>query len=103
MGTVGYWREPLKAPSGAALTWQSPGPMGLRVWTGLLNGQPVARISRQPGNGSGCSAAIDGWMWTEQLPGSTAQHLGVKESPTRGFSSVPDAKRAIKAALAVKS
>lgn len=100
MGTVGYWREPLKASLGSALIWQSPGPMGLRVWVGLLNGQPVARISRQPGHGSGCSAAIDGWMWTEQEPGSTGERLGVRESPTRGFRSVLDAKRAIEAALA---
>jgi hypothetical protein len=96
MGTVGYRRELLRAPSGAALTWQPPGPMGLRVWAGLLNVKPMAHISRQPGNGLGCSAAIDGWMWTEQKPGSTAQRLGVKESPILGFSSVSDAKRSIK-------
>ena len=101
METVGYWREPLKAPTGAPLTWLSPGSMGLRVWAGLLNGQPVARISRQPGHGSGCSASINGWMWTEQEPDTLGERLGVKESPIRGFRSVPDAKRAIKAALAV--
>jgi hypothetical protein len=100
MVAAGYWREPIKTPSGATLKWQSPGPMGLRVWIGVLNGKPVARISRQPGNGSGCSAAVDGWMWTEQAPGSTGERLGVKETPTRGFLSVPEAKRAIKAAFA---
>lgn len=101
MASLGYWREPLSnLPTGAALTWQEPGKLGLRVWIGLLSGRPVARISRQPGHGAGCSAALDGWMWTEQLAGSGAAQLGVKESPTRGFKSVPQAKRAIEAALA---
>jgi len=102
MSTQGYWREPLTIQSGAALTWQAPGPLGLQVWIGTIAGKQVARISRQPGHGKGCSAALDGWMWTEHLPGSGAAQLGVKESPTRGFASVPEAKRAIKAALAAK-
>lgn len=98
---TGYWREPIKnLHEGAALVWQSPGRKGLQVWTGLLDGRPIARISRQPGHGSGCSAAIDGWMWTDQEPGSPAASLHVKESPTRGFGSVPKAKRAIEAAMA---
>jgi hypothetical protein len=62
----------------------------------------VARISRQPGHGKGCSAALNGWIWTEHLPGSGAAQLGVTESPMRGFRSVPEAKRAIQAALAVE-
>jgi len=103
MSIQGYWREPLTNAEGTAMTWQAPGPLGLQVWIGLLAGKPVARISRQPGHGSGCSAALDGWMWTEHEPGSAAQHLGVKESPTRGFRSVPEAKRAIKAAVATLS
>ncbi len=100
MSTLGYWREPLTSLHvGASLSWKAPGPLGLQVWVGLLNGQAVARISRQPGHGKGCSAAIEGWMWTEQEPGSAAARLGVKESPTRGFASVPEAKRAIKVAM----
>lgn len=78
-----------------------PGRLGLQVWIGTIHGRPVARISRQPGHAKGCSAALDGWMWTKHLPGSGADQLGVKESPTRGFNSVPEAKRAIKDALAV--
>jgi len=101
MSTLGYWREPLAIPAGASLTWQAPGPLGLQVWIGTLAGKPIARISRQPGHGKGCSAAVSGWMWTDHLPGSGAAQLGVKESPTRGFGSVPEAKRAIEAALAV--
>ncbi len=101
MSNLGYWREPLSVPEGAALTWQAPGSLGLQVWIGTLAGKPVARISRQPGHGNGCSAALNGWMWTKHLPGSGAALLGVKESPMRGFGSVPEAKRAIEAALAV--
>jgi hypothetical protein len=67
----------------------------------MLAGKQVARISRQPGHGKGCSAVLNGWIWTEHLAGSGADKLGVKESPTRAFLSVPEAKRAIKAALAV--
>ncbi len=101
MTALGYWREPLNVQtSEGVLTWQAPGPKGLRVWTGMVNGKPVARISRQPGHGSGCSAVIDGWMWTEQEPGSAGERMGLKESPTRDFRSIPEAKRAIKAALA---
>lgn len=98
---TGYWREPLQLPqNGETLEWIKPGVTGLQTWIGLLRGKPVARISRQPGFGSSCSAAIDGWMWTEQMPGSLGARLGIKESPTRGFKSVPEAKRAIKAAFA---
>jgi hypothetical protein len=101
MASLGYWREPLgNLPDGAPLVWQKPDKLGLQVWIGLLSGRPVARISRQPGHGAGCSAALDGWMWTEQLEGTGAAQLGVKESPTRGFKTVADAKRAIGAALA---
>jgi hypothetical protein len=99
MSALGYWREPLSRDADAKLSWQAPGPLGLQVWIGLLEGRAVARISRQPGHGKGCSAAIDGWMWTEQEPGSAAARLGVKESPTRSFASVPEAKRAVDAAL----
>lgn len=99
---LGYWREPLSGlQADSKLTWRAPGREGLQVWIGLLGDQPVARISRQPGHGSGCSGALNGWMWTAQEPGSAAQRLGVKETPTRGFASVPAAKRAIEAALAV--
>jgi len=100
--TRGYWREPLQdlLEGTPTLSWQSPGPLGLQVWIGVLAGRQVARISRQPGHGSGCSASLNGWMWTEQEPGSVAERLGVEESPTRGFRSVPEAKRAIEAALA---
>ena len=98
---LGHWREPLmNLQAGVALVWQAPGPTGLRVWTGLFDGKPVARISRQPGHGKGCSAALDGWVWTDQLPGTSASQIGVKVSSTRGFTSVPEAKQAIKAALA---
>lgn len=83
----------LNNPEGAALTWQAPGSLGLQVWIGMLAGNPVARISRQPSHGKGCSAVLDGWMWAEHLAGSGADKLGVKESPTRGFLSVPEAKR----------
>jgi hypothetical protein len=69
----------------------------------MLEGKPVARISRQPGHGKGCSAVLNGWMWTEHLEGSGADKLGVKEASTRGFLSVPEAKRAIKAALAART
>ncbi|MBQ0916846.1 hypothetical protein KBW71_00080 [Hydrogenophaga aromaticivorans] len=101
MASLGYWREPLSdLQAGAELAWQAPGALGLQVWVGTIGGRPVARISRQPGHGKGCSAALSGWMWTEHLPGSGAAQLGVKESPMRGFNSVPEAKRAIKAALA---
>lgn len=101
MATLGYWREPLtNLRAGDRLEWQAPGPLGLQVWVGLLHGRPVARISRQPGHGRGCSGKLDGWMWTDMEPGSGAQQLGVKESPFRGFPSVPAAKRAIEAALA---
>lgn len=104
MVSLGYWREPLKkSTKGSSLVWKAPGPFGLKVWLGLLEGQPVARISRQPGHGSGCSASISGWMWTDHLAGSGAAQLGVRESPARGFNSVPEAKRAIKAALAVEA
>lgn len=100
MTALGYWRERLSdAENGASLTWQAPGPFGLRVWTGMLGSKVVARISRMPGHGRGCSAALDGWMWTVQAPGSAAARLGVKESPTRGFESVHAAKRAIEEAL----
>lgn len=101
MDALGYWREPLSnVPSGAVLVWRKPGKLGLQVWIGLLAGRPVARISRQPGHGTGCSARLDGWMWTKHMPGSGADQIGVKESPARGFKSVPEAKRAIAAALA---
>lgn len=39
-------------------------------------------------------------MWTERLPGSGADQLGVNESPFRGFRSVPEAKQAIEGTLA---
>lgn len=101
MTILGYWREPLPdAEKGARLTWRPPGPLGLRVWVGMLGSKAVARISRMPGHGRGCSAALNGWIWTVQAPESAAARLGVKESPTRGFESVPAAKRAIEAALA---
>mgnify|MGYP001597350553 CR=1 FL=1 len=101
MSTLGYWREPLtNLHADAALTWLEPDKLGLQVWIGLLSGRQVARISRQPGHGSGCSASLDGWMWTDHLEGSGAAQLGVKESPTRGFKSVTEAKREIEAALA---
>jgi hypothetical protein len=101
MSNLGYWREPLtNVQDGVELDWQGPGARGLQVWVGLLGGRPVARISRQPGHGKGCSATIDGWMWTEQEPGSAAARMGVKESPTRAFRSIPEAKRALKAAMA---
>lgn len=103
MSTAGYWREPLKVSAGATLTWQAPKPLGLQVWVGSVSGKVVARISRQPGHGKACSASLDGWIWTEHMPGSAAAQLGVKESPTRGFSSVPEAKRAISAALAINN
>lgn len=102
MSNLGYWREPLDgAQAGADLDWQAPGPLGLQVWIGLLGGRPVARISRQPGHGKGCSASLNGWIWTAHEPGSAAERMGVKESPTRGFPSVTAAKRAIAAAMAV--
>lgn len=98
---LSYWRETLPTLSKASrLEWKSPGPMGLRVWTGVLDGKPVARISRHPGHGASCAAAIDGWMWTEQMQCTAAARLGVKESQSRGFASVPEAKRAIQAATA---
>lgn len=103
MSTLGYWREPLTTTKGEALTWRAPGPLGIQVWVGMLEGKPVARISRQPGHGKGCSAVLNGWMWTEHLEGSGADKLGVKEASTRGFLSVPEAKRAIKAALAART
>lgn len=74
----------------------------LKVRIGLLDGKPVARISRQPGHGKTCSASLSGWMWTEHMPGSGAAQLGVKESPTRGFASAPEAKRAMEAAIAIR-
>lgn len=101
MSSMGYWREPLESvPNRAKLVWKAPGPFGLRVWIGTLDGRPIARISRQPGHGKGCSAALSGWVWTDHLPGSGADQLHVKEAPMRGFLSVPDAKRAIATALA---
>lgn len=103
MITTGYWREPLKLSAVARLTWQAPKPLGLQVWVGSIEGKAVARISRQPGHGNACSASLDGWIWTEHMPGSAAAQLGVKESPTRGFNSVPEAKRAISAALAANT
>jgi len=103
MSTLGYCREPLTTFKGSALTWQAPGPRGLLVWIGMLEGKSVARISRLPGHGKGCSAVLDGWVWTEHLEGSGADKLGVKEAPTRGFRSVPEAKRAIEAALAART
>ena len=101
--TLGYWREPLVTPArDATLVWQEPGRFGLKVWIGMLGGKAVARISRLPGHGTHCSAAINGWMWTTQEPGSAAERMEVKESPTRGFASVPAAKRAIEVAIAAR-
>lgn len=100
MSTLGYWREPLTAASDASVAWLAPGPTGLQVWVCTFGGRAVGRISRQPGHGTGCSAALDGWIWTEHHPGSAAALLGIKESPTRRFGTVPEAKKAIAAALA---
>lgn len=100
MTSLGYWREFLPGlATGGAITWRKPGPLGLKVWIGLLGGLQVARINRLAGHRTGCSASLDGWIWTTNQPGSAAQRLGVQETPVRGFTSVLQAKKAIKEAL----
>lgn len=98
--SLGYWRESLPVSIvGQKLEWTPPGRFGLQVWIAVLGGKVIARITRQPGHGKGCSAAINGWMWTSHLEGTPAAILRLGEQPTRGFGSVPEAKRAIEEAL----
>ncbi len=94
---AGYWREPgLRPAAGAQVTWTAPGPTGLKVWIGQVNGRQVASIRRHPANrGASCVASLKGWMWTNHLEGTAAQRMRVKETPSRGFTSLAAAKRAI--------
>lgn len=98
--SLGYWREPLpRCVADGKLEWIRPGKFGLQVWVATLGGKVVGRISRQPGHAKGCSAVLNGWMWTSHLEGTAAKLLDLGEQPTRGFLSVHEAKRAIEAAL----
>lgn len=99
--TLGYWRGTALINVGSVLDCRAPGRTGLQVWIGLLGGKPVARISRRPGHGKGCSAGLNGSKWNSHIPESGSSQFGVKESQTRGFLSAQDAKRAITADLAV--
>ena len=92
----GRWSEPnpVLGPS-SKIEWTPPGRTGIQAWIGLVGGKQVASIRRHPAHvGSACTASLDGWVWD-----NTGNPLGGREAPSKGFPSVPAAKRALAEAV----
>ena len=97
---LGYWREPNpRLTATSVITWRSPGPLGLQVWVGTVDGRQVATIKRHVAAPKECSGQLDGWMWTVMGEGTLAERMGIKESSTRGFRGINAAKRALQDAI----
>lgn len=96
MTTAGRWREPNpNLTTDAKVAWTAPARTGIQAWVGTVGGKKVASIRRHPAHlGSACTASIDGWVWN-----NAGNPLGGPEAPARGFPSVPQAKKAIAAAI----
>lgn len=96
MTAAGRWREPNpNLNPDAKVAWAAPGRTGIQTWVGTVDGKKVASIRRHPAHvGVSCTASLDGWMWD-----NTGNPLGGPEAPAKGFSSVPEAKKAIAEAI----
>jgi transcriptional regulator with XRE-family HTH domain len=93
---AGRWAEPEGTPQGE-LVWQDPGRAGLGTHVALVEGKTVATIRRHL-NGE-CTVRITGWVWAAPAEDSTADKLGIKETPIKAFATLTRAKKAVEYAM----
>jgi|GEM_PF-6229131 len=93
----GRWRELGQVLVGE-LAWLDPGESGLRTHTATLAGKVVATIRAQPFK-RGFIVNVPGWVWEKSLDASAAEKLRIGEVAVKGFTTLRDAKQAVKYAI----
>ncbi|MGK5033169.1 hypothetical protein [Janthinobacterium sp. MDT1-19] len=93
----GRWAEVGRVLSGE-LAWLDPGESGLRTHTATVAGKAVATIRTQL-FGRGFTVNVPGWVWAKSLDGSAAEKLRIGEVEVKGFTTLREAKQAVKYAI----
>lgn len=94
---VGRWKETGHVIYGD-LVWLDPGESGLRTHTATIAGKPVATIRTQLFK-RGFTVNVPGWVWAKSLDASAAEKLRVGEVEVKGFTTLRDARQAVKYAI----
>lgn len=97
MITEGRWAEPQGVPPGE-ITWHPPCKAGLKTYVATIEGRVVATVKGNPYR-PGWVTRIPGWLWAAPTKGSTAERLGIQETPVKAFLDVASAKEAVQNAL----